>query len=278
MLFRQGLGYAVVSAAASAILLFVPLVLVGYSASVVAAVMSGENLAWQSGVGMSYAIGLPLALVSLLLLILPYRLMRSAGSRMGMRPAVVWVSGLLVMWHAVVAATWAWNSTAGFTDAAVGDEVWIPLAFGVAAVFATAVIEIRGAPAAIAFLGLLALVLFGSIRGQTPIPAGAQELHVVVTGTTVQLDPVSVRAGDVYVVLDSPRSSVDFTPAAGDAAMPVSGSLDLDGCSDAQRSDDRGQQGYCGNVFRVTLPAGNYVFTHPDGYVPGESSYLEVRP
>ncbi len=133
-------------------------------------------------------------------------------------------------------------------------------------------------------LGLLAAVLVGCGRGQKPIPPGAQQVHVVVTGSEVRLDPATVRAGDVYVVLDTPRSSVGFVErqraatespgplsdndlarlAGGDTEGTAVGGFSLSGCSDAQRAEDRGQQGYCGNVFKVVLSAGKYAFLGPE--------------
>ena len=84
-----------------------------------------------------------------------------------------------------------------------------------------------------------------------------------------------------HVVLDTPRSSVGFLQgrrAAEDTPGPlgdddlarmarggdtqgtdVSG-FDLIGCDDGQRAEDLGQQGYCGNVFKVVLSAGKYAF------------------
>jgi hypothetical protein len=58
-------------------------------------------------------------------------------------------------------------------------------------------------------LGLVGVVAVGLVacgRGQAPIPAGAQQVHVVIAGSTVRLDPDTVPAGDVYVVLDTPGS------------------------------------------------------------------------
>jgi len=54
-------------------------------------------------------------------------------------------------------------------------------------------------------LGLLAVLAVGCGRGQKPIPPGAQQVHVVVTRFDVRLDPATVRAGNVYLVLDAPE-------------------------------------------------------------------------
>ncbi len=149
-------------------------------------------------------------------------------------------------------------------------------------------------------VGLLAGALIGCGRAW-PIPPGAQEVHVVVTASEVRLDPVIVRAGDVYVVLDTPGSSVGFAQrqrTAAETPGPLSDD-DLDrlehgdtegfalggmsdfGCSAAQRAEDRGQLGPCGNVTQVILTAGKYAF-FTGNLEPGDDppviTVLEVLP
>lgn len=158
----------------------------------------------------------------------------------------------------------------------------------------------RRSGTAVAFLGLLVGVLVGCGRGQTPIPPGAQQVHVVVTESELRLDPATVRAGDIYVVLDTPRSSVGFvqrqrgpseTPgplsdddlarlAHGDTQGTAIGGFDLVGCSDSQRAEDRGKMGYCGNVFKVVLTQGKYAFFtgNVDGVPPRSIAVFEVLP
>jgi hypothetical protein len=147
---------------------------------------------------------------------------------------------------------------------------------------------------------LLAGLLVGCGRGQTPVPAGAQQVHVAVTESEVRLNPATVRAGDVYVVLDTPGSSVGFaqrqrtaaeTPGPfsdaqldsfshGDGQGTAISGFDDTSCSDAQRAEDRGMQGYCGNVFKVVLAAGKYAFFlhRADGVTPRSVAVLEVLP
>jgi hypothetical protein len=153
-------------------------------------------------------------------------------------------------------------------------------------------------------IGLACLSLAGCGRGQTPIPSGAQEVHVGVVGTNVRLDPATVHAGDVYVVLDTPGSSVQFaqrmrsaaeTPgpltdedlerlAEGDTQGTAIGGFDDLGCSADQRAEDRGRMGPCGNVFRLVLPPGKYAFfsedleADPPGGDPRSIAVLEVVP
>jgi hypothetical protein len=155
--------------------------------------------------------------------------------------------------------------------------------------------------------GVLCVVVIASVscgRGQTPIPYGAQQVHVQVIGSEVRLDPATVPAGDVYVVLDTPRSGVGFaqrqataaeTPgplreedierlARGDTQGTAIGGFDNLGCSEEQRAEDRGQMGPCGNVFKVVLTPGKYAFYsgNLDGGASGEGprsiAILEVSP
>jgi hypothetical protein len=161
---------------------------------------------------------------------------------------------------------------------------------------------------AITCLVLVCLLLAGSLagcgRGQTPVPYGARQVHVQVVGSEVRLDPATVAAGDVYVVLDTPRSSVGFaqrqssageTPGPlrdedlarlgrGDTQGTAIGGFDLLGCSEEQRAEDRGQMGPCGNVFKVVLIPGKYAFFSGNleggasGDGPRSIAVLEVAP
>lgn len=132
---------------------------------------------------------------------------------------------------------------------------------------------------AVILLGLLSGVLAGCGRGQASIPDGAQEVHVVITESEVRLDPSTVRAGDVYLVLDAPLdASIGFvkqartaaaTPgplsdddlarlARGDTQGTMIEAMRAGGCSPEQDAADRGQMGYCGNVRMVVLVEGKY--------------------
>jgi hypothetical protein len=276
----RGFLFAVLAAASAALLLFLPLTLLAYSAHVLASLISGEPLAWRSSVAMTYTfIGIP-TLISVLLLTVPYRLFTAASRRMDGRQTVLVVGGLLAVWHAAVAVYWAWGSTAGFTQAPTGDALWYPFGFGIAAVIASFFVARWAVAAPIALVVVLGLLLSGIVRGHTMVPPGGQQVEVEVTGTEVSLTPMTVNAGDVYVVLVTPRSSVTFIEdELSETDVPTRGDFDLSGCTDAQRAEDRGQMGYCGNVFKVTLSPGKYVFysTAADG--PGQAlARLEVLP
>ncbi len=163
----------------------------------------------------------------------------------------------------------------------------------------------RGFRTGITVLCMMMCLLVGCGRGQTPIPSGAQEVHVVIVGSEVRLEPATVHAGDIYVVLDTPGSSVGFaqrqrgpspeTPgplndedmdrlAHGDTQGMAIGGFSDTGCSAEQRAEDRGRMGPCGNVVMVVLTAGKYAFFtgNLDGRPPGDPSpsitVLEVLP
>jgi hypothetical protein len=276
----RGFVFALLAAASAGLLLFLPITILGYTAHVLASLINGDPLAWQSSVAMTYTfVGIP-TLISVLLLFVPYRLFRAAGRRMGARQAGLVVGGLLAVWHAAVAVYWAWGSTEGFTHAPTGDVLWYPFAFGIAAVIATLLVARWAVAAPIALVVVLGLLLSGIVRGHTVVPPGAQQVEVEVTGTEVRLTLTTLNAGDVYVVLVTPRSSITLTEdELIGTDVPSHHDFDLTGCADAQRAEDRGQMGYCGNVFKVTLSPGKYVFysTAADG--PGQAlARLEVLP
>jgi hypothetical protein len=199
---------------------------------------------------------------------------------MGGRQAALVVGGLLAAWHITVAVSWTWGSTEGLTHAPVGDVLWYPFAFGVAAVIATLLVAKRAAVVPMVLVVVMGLLLSGILRGHTVVPPGAQQVEVEVTATEVRLTPATVRAGDVYVVLETPRSGVTITEdELVGTELPTHRDFDLSGCTDAQRAEDRGQQGYCGNVFKVTLSAGKYVFFSSAADGPGQAlARLEVLP
>ena len=154
-----------------------------------------------------------------------------------------------------------------------------------------------------ALTAILAALLTVSLAGcgptHHPIPGGAQQVHVVVTDTEVRLDPSTVSAGDVYLVLDAPaegsiafvqaKATADATPgpltdadidrlAQGDTQGTSIGGMDAGGCSPEQNAEARGQVGYCGNVLMVTLTPGTYAVL---GGTPEDArpmAVLEVLP
>lgn len=109
--------------------------------------------------------------------------------------------------------------------------------------------------------------------------AGGQEVHVIITESEVQLTPATVRAGDVYLVLESSASGGLFfvqakrssaaTPgplsaedlarlAAGSSQWTAIESVEDVNCDPQQNAEARGQMGHCGNVVKFTLSPGLY--------------------
>lgn len=150
--------------------------------------------------------------------------------------------------------------------------------------------------------GLLAVVLVGC-RQATPIPDGAQVVHVVVSEAEVTLTPDTVPAGDVYLVLDAPlegafrfveRQRAGETPGPlsdddldrlgrGDTEGTATGGLTTGGCDAGQNAEDRGKVGPCGNVMVVVLREGRYAIVgdaaegDPEGRLPPLAVLTVVR-
>jgi hypothetical protein len=124
-------------------------------------------------------------------------------------------------------------------------------------------------------VGLLAMTLLGCDRHREPIPPDAQVVHVVATLAEVRLDPATVRAGDIYLVLDEPQvGSIQFVEgplsdadlerlAHGDTEGTRISGIDARGCSPDQNAADRGLMGPCGNVMKVVVNAGKYAILGP---------------
>ena len=87
------------------------------------------------------------------------------------------------------------------------------------------------------FVGALLLLVLGtgvlggcSHHSPITVPSGGQEVHVTVNGDAVRLEPTSVRAGDIYLVLDIPDTDVTLVEsmAAADATPGPLSDADLD--------------------------------------------------
>jgi hypothetical protein len=136
----------------------------------------------------------------------------------------------------------------------------------------------------IARISLLIVMLIGCTT-KTAIPPGAQTVNVVVTDSAVRVDPTTVHAGDVYLVLDVPQRGVELVSRGGSNARESLSAGDLGRL--AQNVDSEGlaleslSVSCCGNVFRVSLPAGRYAFILLDatagvGRPPESMAILEV--
>jgi hypothetical protein len=152
---------------------------------------------------------------------------------------------------------------------------------------------------AVALVALAAVALAGCGPGHEPIPPGAQQVHVVITESEVGLDPPTARAGDVYLVLDAPpqgsfvfvqrKRTAAETPgpmsdddlarlAEGDTQWTAIEGISAGGCSAEQDAEARGQMGYCGNVFKMTLTEGKYAVLSDAPEVQPPMAVLEVVP
>lgn len=277
---RPGIIYSVLAATAAGLLLFLPVLLVGFTMFVVASVMRGEVVAWQGSVDLTYAfIGIP-ALLALFLLIVPYRLFRAAARRLGTQPSIRWVGGLLLAWNAGVALIWAWLAMSGSTPPLEGDGIWYALAFAIAAMvvlIASVAAEKRAAGTAIALSGGLAVGLIAlavslvAVWGSPPrIPAGAQTVHIVLSASDVRLDPTTVHSGPVYFVVDGPhdlseQANFSFVSAGyGSQCPPCNAPLPLsdDDVARLARGDYQGTgtEGGWGRYAKFPLLEGKYAF------------------
>jgi len=96
------------------------------------------------------------------------------------------------------------------------------------------------------------------------VPPGGQHVRVVGTGTEVRLDPPTVRAGEVYFVLEV--SALFFQHSAA-VQGEQSGPMTEDALARLAQNGDTFHTssgelspGYAGNVYKFTLAAGKYAF------------------
>ena len=140
--------------------------------------------------------------------------------------------------------------------------------------------RVRSAAVVLMLVGLLA-----GCDSATTIPGGAQQVHVDATGATVHLDPATVRAGDVYLVVDLPAGGASFAMLE-ESGGPMS---DADLARLTQAGDEQGlttvgiDNSCCGKVHKVTLAAGKYAFvlqadSMRPGVPPPAVTVLQVTP
>jgi hypothetical protein len=133
-------------------------------------------------------------------------------------------------------------------------------------------------------LGLLAGVLVGC-AGPTSIPPGAQQVHVVVTGSEVRLEPATARAGDIYFVVDTPGAEVSWVQRMSTEEETPGPMSDAD-LARLARGDTQGMSLTCcfgtgepyGNVHKVALSPGKYALLTRQPETPGPIAVLEVLP
>ena len=138
----------------------------------------------------------------------------------------------------------------------------------------------------IARISLLFVLLIGCTT-TTAIPRGAQTVNVAATDSAVRVDPAAVHTGDVYLVLDVPQRGVELVSRLNSSARESLSEDDLRRL--AQNVDSEGlaleslSVSCCGNVFKVSLPAGRYAVILRDatagvGRPPESMAILEVSP
>lgn len=134
---------------------------------------------------------------------------------------------------------------------------------------------------------LLLIVTLACCATTTAIPLGAQTVNVVATDTAVRLDPTTVRAGDVFFVLDVPHRGVELVSHGGSNAREPLTANDL--ARLVQNVDAEGlaleslSVSCCGNIFKESLRAGTYAFILRDatagvGRPPEALAVLKVSP
>ena len=117
---------------------------------------------------------------------------------------------------------------------------------------------------------LLAVLVAGALTGcdgGVAVPRGGHALHVTVTGDDVHLEPATMPAGDIYLVLDTPGTDVTLVEAKASAdATP--GPLTDDDLDRVRHGDTFhtsltggfANGGPHGNVTKLTLTPGTYAF------------------
>ena len=142
---------------------------------------------------------------------------------------------------------------------------------------------------------LLTTMLAGCWPSPITVPAGGQEVHVVVEGDKVHLEPTTVRSGDVYLILDNPGTNVVLVQrktAPEETPGPLTDEeLDRiahgDSFHTSQTSGFANGEPY-GNVSKLVLSPGKHAFLadapellaeRSGGVIPPESmAVLQVLP
>ena len=122
----------------------------------------------------------------------------------------------------------------------------------------------RGLTVMIRILGLLAIV--SGLAGcgpatATTAPSAAQEVRVDATGSQVRLEPATIRAGDVNLVVDLPVSGADLAIIGGTGGALSDADLSRLAAGDLEGTTVTGiDNSCCGKVHKMTLAPGKYAF------------------
>jgi hypothetical protein len=116
----------------------------------------------------------------------------------------------------------------------------------------------------VARIGAIVLTAaFAACEAPTVIPPGAQQVRLESTPELVRLEPSTVRAGDIYLVIDGPGALV---VEKSDAPGATRGFTDDELAAFIRTGDvfhtslQDVTAGHAGNVFKLTLGPGRYAF------------------
>jgi hypothetical protein len=292
---RRGLAFAVAAAGLAALFLFLPISLPGVAIQTLAALAQGEILAWQSSVGLTLSVLAGPALLSTILLVIPFLLLKAAQRLLGRSRATLWVGGLLAALLACVAVVWLVAGGSEAMPISETPEFWYAAAFGAAALVTLVVSVLVARQAVVAALAMVGVALAGlvvltgaliAVWGSPPrIPADAQTVVIVSTPDGVGLQPAQVKPGEVYFIVegaDDMSGHADFEfIAAGLASDNTPLPLSYEGLERLSPGDYLGtyvESGW-GQYTKWTLLEGSYAFaTLPRGVGPESITLLKVAP
>lgn len=144
---------------------------------------------------------------------------------------------------------------------------------------------------AVAALWLGLLLVLGSVagcEGRTVVPPGAQEVHLTIDGAGIHLAPATVRAGQVYLVIDTPGATplmiqqleTDTGPPGGLSDERLASVMAGDSYHTMITSGFANGGEPHGNATRLELSPGRHAFTthEPSGapFRTGELAILTV--
>jgi hypothetical protein len=137
-------------------------------------------------------------------------------------------------------------------------------------------------------VAVLLVVATGGCESRTAIPAGAQQVRVTATPSSVQVAPATVHAGDVYFVLDPLPQGVALafvrSSAGAGGALTAADLARLARNGDAEGlSSEIMDVSCCGNVYKKTLEPGTFAIVEeaasggPPGLPPRSIVVIDVR-
>jgi hypothetical protein len=144
-----------------------------------------------------------------------------------------------------------------------------------------------------ALVALVAVAAACDVHAPVVIPAGAQVVRVRAAPAVVEVVPASVRAGDVYLVMEGPEPAISFVSHSAGPGEPASGmgedqiervalgdyqSTRIEGfavtCAPERWTEGTHWEG-CGENVRLTLSEGLYVVI-VGAETPGVAPVMDV--